>query len=373
MATGSELPALAGIAPVWLRANCLCPACRDPVSGQRLTFVTDLPADVWIREASADGDAVHVVFGPDDHHAEFSRRWLAGQSCPPADDRSERAKRLWRSADVTGALSGTSWSTYLTSDGAREQCLASLLSDGFFVLRDVPGTPGSVLSVAESFGYVRETNYGRLFDVQVTATPANLAYTGLPIAPHTDNPYRDPVPTVQLLHCLNASAAGGDSGLTDGFAVAARLRDADPAAFRILAGTAVTFRYADAGTELVATKPVIGIGPGGEVREIRFNGRSMQPLPLTLGGPAAQAAFYAACRAFSGLAASAELTLRFRLGPGDCVVFDNTRILHSRTGFAQAARRHLQGCYADLDGAASALALLRRRPGHQPPHRNRQR
>jgi alpha-ketoglutarate-dependent taurine dioxygenase len=26
--------------------------------------------------------------------------------------------------------------------------------------------------------------------------------------------------------------------------------------------------------------------------------------------------------------------LTFRLAPGDCVVFDNTRILHARTGFA---------------------------------------
>jgi gamma-butyrobetaine dioxygenase len=48
------------------------------------------------------------------------------------------------------------------------------------------------------------------------------------------------------------------------------------------------------------------------------------------------------------------------LEPGDCLVFDNTRILHARTGFAATGRRHLQGCYSDLDGVASTLALLRR-------------
>jgi hypothetical protein len=41
-------------------------------------------------------------------------------------------------------------------------------------------------------------------------------------------------------------------------------------------------------------------------------------------------------------------------------VFDNTRILHARTGFAAAGHRHVQGCYIDLDGVASSLALLRR-------------
>jgi len=59
-----------------------------------------------------------------------------------------------------------------------------------------------------------------------------------------------------------------------------------------------------------------------------------------------------------------------RLSPGDCVIVDNTRILHGRMGFADgggtgsaadaSGRRHLQGCYADLDGLASAVAVLAR-------------
>ena len=41
-----------------------------------------------------------------------------------------------------------------------------------------------------------------------------LATTGdLELTPHTDNPYRDPVPTVQLLHCLRNAVEGGDAGL----------------------------------------------------------------------------------------------------------------------------------------------------------------
>jgi len=52
--------------------------------------------------------------------------------------------------------------------------------------------------------------------------------------------------------------------------------------------------------------------------------------------------------------------MRFSLEPGDCVVFDNTRVLHSRTGFGASGSRHLQGCYADIDGAESAVALLAR-------------
>jgi len=163
---------------------------------------------------------------------------------------------------------------------------------------------------------------------------------------------------VQLLHCLASAAEGGVSGLVDGFTAAGLLRAEDPAAFAVLTGTPVTFRYADATADLQATMPMIGLDPHGRIREVRFNNRSLQPLRSP--GPEAADAFYLAYRAFAELLARPELMLRFRLGPGDCVVFDNTRVLHARTAFTGAGHRHLQGCYADLDGVASTLAVLHR-------------
>ena len=93
-----------------------------------------------------------------------------------------------------------------------------MLRDGFTLIRGVPCRAGMVATVAGCFGYVRETNYGRVFDVRVEAAPSHLASTGLALSPHTDNPYRDPEPTVQLLHCHTSAAAGGDTILVDGFA-----------------------------------------------------------------------------------------------------------------------------------------------------------
>jgi hypothetical protein len=64
-----------------------------------------------------------------------------------------------------------------------------------------------------------------------------------------------------------------------------------------------------------------------------------------------------AYRAFAELLASPAAMLTVRLRPGDCAVFDNTRVPHARTGFAHGGHRHLQGCYADLDGIESAVAV----------------
>jgi gamma-butyrobetaine dioxygenase len=203
--------------------------------------------------------------------------------------------------------------------------------------------------------------------VRVKPAPGNLAFTSRAIRPHTDNPYRDPVPTVQLLHCLHAAvkgdgeAGGGDTGLVDGFAAAAELRATDPGSFGTLAKTPVPFGYIDKETELRASLPRIQLNPSGRVRGIRFNNRSMRPLRRPY---AEVTAFYTAYRRWAELLTQPGRQLNLRLAPGDCLVFDNTRVLHARTAFSMnpgSPERHLQGCYADLDGLASTLAVLKRR------------
>jgi len=182
--------------PAWLRDNCQCADCRDPVSGQRLISITDQPAGPMVASVTDTPDGWHVRFDPDGHQTGFTRAWLESQLQARADGRTEDAKQLWSAADFPAGPPAVSWTDYLASDATRLSCLRQLLSAGFMLLRGVPTEPGAVLTVAATFGYVRETNYGRLFDVRVEATPANLAFTGLPIGPHTDNPYREPVPTL---------------------------------------------------------------------------------------------------------------------------------------------------------------------------------
>jgi gamma-butyrobetaine dioxygenase len=388
--TGSAADSGLGLPAVWLRHNCPCSDCQDPVTGQRLIEITAIPNGCAVTVETQTSHAVGVVFTPEGHRATFSRAWLAASALPsvtlpsvtlpadagpPADPdpRTEDGKRLWRAADfadpggLPDGLPGAVWAHYRADDSVRAAFLEAVAVTGFALLRGTGAEPRTVLRVAQTFGYVRETNYGRLFDVRVVADPANLAFTSRAIAPHTDNPYRDPVPTLQLLHCLRDAAAGGDTGLVDGFAAAAALRAADPAAFRVLTTTAWTFEYTDKETRLRASQPLITLSPAGRITAVRLNNRSLRPLRL----PAAQAeAAYAAYRTWAALTARPEFLLTLRLAPGDCLVFDNTRVLHARTAFAAGggapasastpAERHLQGCYADIDGLLSTLAVLRR-------------
>jgi gamma-butyrobetaine dioxygenase len=338
---------------IWLRDNCGCPACRDPASGQKLFGIEDLPDPLTIESVRHADGVVTVHFGPDGHRSIFDLEWLLAR--PEIDLRTEDAKILWSGADPAPAQAVGSWPRYGCDEFHRKQCLQAVLRVGFVLLRDVPAFGGAVLDVARGFGYVRETNYGPSFDLTVQPDAPNLAFTSRAIPAHTDNPYRDPVPTLQLLHCLANEADGGDSGLVDGFRAAAGLRADDPDAFDTLTCTPVTFRYATAGVDLSATAPLIAVDPRGRIHGVRYNNRSTQPLR----GPYPElAAFYRAYRAFAQRLAAENATFTLRLEPGDCLVFDNTRILHARTGFAGSGRRHLQGCYADLDAVESQWRTL---------------
>jgi gamma-butyrobetaine dioxygenase len=348
---------------IWLRDNCSCAECRHPGNGQKLFNIGDLAEDISVDEVREDNGVVHVRFGPDGHATVFDgdwlRRWLPDTSEAPPDLRVDDAKRMW-DADTLGSVPEANWADYHRNPAVKAAALDAVVRTGFVVLRGVETTQRRVLDVAASFGFVRDTNYGELFDVRIEANPVNLAFTDLPITPHTDNPYRDPVPTLQILHCLSNATQGGDSGFVDGFGAAHVLRDENPVAFDILSRTEVTFGFSSADAELSATRPMIGLDPYGRVREIRFNNRSMQPVRLR---PAEAGPFYDAYRAFADVLNRPQQQVVFRMQPGDCVIFDNTRLLHARSGFeGPAGERHLQGCYADLDGLESTLAVSRR-PG----------
>jgi len=235
--------------------------------------------------------------------------------------------------------------------------LAAIARYGFAKLTGGPDREGALLETAALFGYVRETNYGRFFEVRTEVNPTNLAYTGLGLQAHTDNPYRDPVPSLQILYCLENSAEGGDSIVVDGFRAAERLQEVNPRGFSLLASYSARFEYKGTdGVWLRARRPMIDLLPDGQMVGIRFNNRSSAPfvdIPFDQ-----MEAYYAAYRQLGEFIDDPDMGVAFKLAPGESFIVDNTRVLHARTGYSGAGSRWLQGCYADKDGLLSTLAVL---------------
>ncbi len=348
---------------IWLRDNALDNTTRA-ANGQKLLRLCDLPDPVVLTaaEIDADGERLALTFGPDGHVTDFLAAWLLHH----AYDRPDERRSGWVNSEVR-TWSGGGFGEPVVHDfpdmtmapEAQAAMLAELVELGFTVVGGLPTEDGSIFDLAELIGPVRETNYGRLFDVRAEVNPVNLAYSGLGLQAHTDNPYRDPVPTVQILHCLRNSVDGGDSAVVDGFAVAQRLRDADPGAFDLLTSHSVRYRYdGDGVTDLQSKRPIIEVNPDGQIIGVRFNNRSAAPftdIPYDR-----MADFYRAYRAFADIVDDPDMALTFRLDPGMAFIVDNRRVMHSRTAFAGGGERWLQGCYADMDSVNSALAIFRR-------------
>jgi gamma-butyrobetaine dioxygenase len=344
------------IHPLWLRERCQDASTLDLRTGQRLQDPSDFdPQLALIAIARMEAGRLRVRFS-DGHEAEFLEHDILAEAALRAGDHELPAPRLW---DSTLQLNRRPRWSGLTSDAELVDWLAQFLELGFIIFTQVPTEPGALLRVASVFGYVRQTNFGALFDVRSTPEASDLAYTAVALDPHTDNPYRWPVPGVQLLHCLVNETSGGLSTLVDGFAAAEALRTRDAEAFRVLSQTSVRFRYRDTATELVASAPPIELDVTGRVQAVHFSPR-LDFVPLR--PPGELASYYRARRAFDHLLRSPEFEIRFLLNAGELVMMDNRRLLHGRTGFDPAeGLRHLQGCYIDIDGPRSRYRVLHRR------------
>jgi gamma-butyrobetaine dioxygenase len=299
------------------------------------------------------GDGSVRVTWHDEHASTYPPAFLYEhnlKSPPPAPI------RLW-GADLASLPEGD-WPSVARDPAAELAWLEGYHLHGFGLLRNVPVRPGMVAEVGDRLGFVRTTNYGKLFDVISVPDPNNLANTALGLGVHSDNPYRDPTPGVQLLHCLVSEAPGGDSMLVDGFAAAEQLRTWAPEKFELLTRIPANFRFADKDADLQTRTPLISVDFEGRLTAVHFNNRSFAGIdvPVDLVEP-----WYEAYRNFAQILKQPERALIFRLAPGDLLVMQNERALHGRTAFdANLGRRHLQGCYVDKDGLESRMRVLRR-------------
>jgi gamma-butyrobetaine dioxygenase len=344
------------IHPLWLRERCQDSASIDLKTQQRLADPSDFDLELKIVTLTQPSPGTFRVRFSDGHEATFSAAQILEEAALAPNDHDCPPLTLW---DGTLAqLPRARWRAD-ANESERLAWLESFLTLGFVIFEGVPTTPGTVLKVGAMFGFTRETNFGALFDVRSTPDATDLAYTNVSLDPHTDNPYRAPVPGIQLLHCLANETTGGLSTLVDGFAVAQTLRQAEPEAFRVLAATPVRFKYIDADTELTASAPPIELDVTGALKSIHFSPR-LDFVPLF--APEQLDAYFRARRKFDQRLRAPQFEIRFLLRAGDLVMFDNCRLLHGRTGFDPAeGLRHLQGCYIDIDGPRSLYRVLRRR------------
>ena len=143
----------------------------------------------------------------------------------------------------------------------------------------------------------------------------------------------------------------------DGFAVADHIRIHEPDTFEALATLPWVWANRSTETDVRWSAPVIGLD-GDRVDEIRI-ANTLRLFPDMQHADVDRS--YRAIRRFIELCDSHEFRITFPLRPGDCVIFDNRRVLHGREAFEDGgAGRRLRGCYVDRDDLYSRLRMLAR-------------
>ena len=344
----TPLPAL------WLRALSPDPSQRDPRTGQRLINPHLLPVDLELTAARWDGPRLHLAFSDGfagDYDAdELLAGTVLSEECPEP--------RPW--ASDLAPLPIYQWPD-LAQDTVLYQALTDFIERGFLLVHNTPTQTDSILSIARRFGFVRETNFGAFFEVYTrpkATDQIDLSYQSVALGPHTDNPYRTPVPGIQLLQCLQNETSGGLSSLVDSLAVAAQVRREDPEGFALLSRIPLRFEHRDPQTQLVAIKPMIELNGNGDMMGVHYSPR-LENIPLM--SEADTRSYQRARRRMGELFDDDAYALRFRLEPGQMMMFDNNRVLHGRTAYNSAeGHRQLQGCYIDRDGPRSLYRVLHR-------------
>ncbi|HEX6387080.1 MAG TPA: TauD/TfdA family dioxygenase [Anaerolineae bacterium] len=343
---------------VWLRDN--CPTARHPVVGERTLDPVAIPLDIAPADVKVAEDAsLHVTWANDGHQSHYSPVWLYQNAYEPEARVERRFKpTLWSTEMLADYLPEVTYESIVADDEGLLTWLRLLRQYGFTIVRGVPTEPGMVLKVAERISYLRNTNFGILFNVESMPDPNSLAYTAVKLNAHTDLVSREAQPGLQFLHCLVFDAEGGESILVDGFAAAEELKRRHPDDYEILTTVPVRFRYQDKETDINFKSPVIRLDADGDYFEIRYSTALLAPLDID---PSLVKPFYKAFQNFSRILRDPRYEFKFKLQPGDCEVFDNRRVLHGRDEFnPQSGPRHLQGCYVDTDDFLSRLRVLER-------------
>jgi gamma-butyrobetaine dioxygenase len=347
---------------IWLRDCCYCSACGDSYSSKRYVMPNDIPLDIRMARAviDAQGD-LSIRWQPDGHESRYDPAWLR-RNCYDDATREARFHRpgLWDSG-IAAEIPSVSFDDASSGGEERLSLYRKLRDFGFVRVTGVASDPGIAESAAGLVGELGGSAYSKVFDLSTSNPIRTMGNTRHAVPPHTDEAFRYTPPGINVLGCVRPAASGGETVLVDGFRIADRLRKENPQAFDRLCRHGQTFNRRHPGQlDQRARQRMIALDDRNEVVGIRVHTRSAGPmdLPTALVKP-----YYAAYRAFCELMMAPEYQLQFQLQAGEAVLFDNHRVMHARTDFADS-RRFLQICNVDRETFHERLRLLAAQLGY---------
>lgn len=347
----------------WLRDACICDKCVDPSSGQKRFATMDIPEQLPIEGVFVGDDGSLSIQWKDDfltgdtHTSRYPRRiWVP--TTPWDRGRLEKLKPHYHYDD------------FMAGNTGYREAMWTLQQYGIIFLHHVPNAETTVEELAGKLGSLQETFYGRTWDVRSKPNAENVAYTNSYLGLHQDLLYMDNVPRLQILHCLENTCVGGESLFADSRCITKEMEQLYPDFYDVLRRYPLTYHYFRNGHNFTRSWPVIQ--DNGDMRWSPPFQLPAQPINMSDMGEALYAQWLKAVRKMKPLFEDEYKIYETKMQPGECVIFDNRRILHGRREFdVNSGSRWLKGTYVDNDSYSKRILSIdgfTLRPGWYQPN-----
>lgn len=347
--------------PATLRDSCTCAQCKDASSGQKSFASTEIPTDIGIESVRATDEGLAIKFLRDIERfaagghemvlpwesveMALKRRGLEDMNIPRKRSVLRRTGvQYWDKHTLRNQVRKIDYEEYMQGGEAFWHAVIDVCRFGIVYLKNVPQDEDAVVRITTRMANIRETFYGRTFDVRAKPNAENVAYTSGYLGLHQDLLYLEPPPMIQVLHCMENSCSGGESLFSDGERVGRLLWPFTHASRRMapLREHFIPYQYDKHGHHYFSSRYVLDHNAGG------FAGVYWSP-PF-------QGKYLAAAkdlkhwiepaRIFEGLINADDAVYEEKMAPGECVIFDNLRVMHGRKAFdAAGGSRWLRGAY----------------------------
>ncbi|ETS02855.1 Clavaminate synthase-like protein [Trichoderma reesei RUT C-30] len=369
--------------PSTLRDSCSCPRCRDPSSGQKTFSSVEIPVDIGLEsvkptkkgleiDKDKDGSNKHTMLLPwDSVDLSLKRKAMQDMTLPrPRSILRRTGVTYWDRQLLTQHIRRIDYAAFMQDDNNNNKSEAfwdvviDLCRLGIVFLQNVPRDPLSIERITTRIANIKETFYGRTFDVRAKPDAENVAYTNGFLGLHQDLLYLDPPPMIQVLHCMDSSRAGGESLFSDGERVG-RLLWPYVSRHRLapLAEHHVPYQYSKHGFHYFSSRRVLEGNAAGFTNVFwspPFQGRYLSPVKDLRG-------WIRPAQVFSSLINHPDAVYEHKMEPGECVLFDNLRVLHGRNAFSDnttttsagaGGERWLRGAYIAAEDFLSRAAHI---------------
>lgn len=380
------------VSPIWLRDACECSDCVDPSTRQKSFATTDIPPSIQAQTSTQSDDSLTIQWKNDirgsseGHSTTLSSSRLSSMFNQFKDLKELRntTRRTWERQDFEQQCIDIPYEEYMEDDRTVLRALAQLDAFGLLFLKDVPDDEAAINGIVERIGPLKNTFYGLTWDVRSVPQAKNVAYTSGDLDFHMDLMYMDKPPELQFLHCIRSSAKGGASRFTDLYSALDKLLAEDLAAFQALCSTPVSYRYRNDSQDYFRSRNVVTL-PWHQHFKTNTNGalHTLLQRNTTLAwSPPFQGPFqilkdrsleemsfrinrwHRAAKKLRSIFERPSRVYERLMRSGQCVIFDNRRVLHARTAFEvddAGKERFLKGAYLDSDVLSSRRRVLKAR------------